>query len=177
MNINKKKQMEECDHLFIKQREGYWVGGFNSSDYEYTPCVVECLRCGLTNSYLVKDNDNIKHAIILKNIVPELYDLIELNNRVFKSRYHEAYGFKGRFNEDALNLISQEAVCMDHPRMLYHLAKIIKEDGTNEEIFEIMKTLNEIETTEEKVNLSKEQAERLLERYKSIKKKELSHQR
>ena len=41
-SIIKSKQIyqrlnKECNHLFVKLKDGYWTGGFHSSDYDYTP--------------------------------------------------------------------------------------------------------------------------------------------
>lgn len=48
---NKETQMKKCQHLFLKLKKGEYYGGFNSSDCEYDPCIVICLKCWLTNKF------------------------------------------------------------------------------------------------------------------------------
>ena len=48
---NKELQMMKCNNLFVKLKEGYWVSGFHSLDYEYEPDIFKCVHCGLTNKY------------------------------------------------------------------------------------------------------------------------------
>ena len=169
--LDKQKEMEECEHLFIKKTNGYWINGFHSSDYEYAPCIVECLHCGLTNLYLVKD-----YSSKLELIYPFVYNkFIEMNNTIFNNKYYNAYGKKGWFDENVLNLISSEPLYSEHPQILYEMAKLINSDASNDELFEIMKNIHEIETLEERMGLlNKKEINELLERYKYIKKKELS---
>ena len=167
----KKQEMEKCEHLFIKQTEGYWDDKFHIFNNKYTPCIVKCLHCGLTNLYIVKDNSS-KMDLIYSFIYNKF---IEINNMVFNNQYFSAYGNNGWFDENALNLISHESLYSEHPHLLYHLARIIKSDANNDELFEIMKNLFEIETLEERIGLlNKKEMNELLERYKQIKKRKLS---
>ena len=66
--------------------------------------------------------------------------------------------------------MSKEVIKTHQAGLLYKLALKINPTGTYEELFEIMKTLNELETNLEKWKLSKvEQCDDLLDRYKERK--------
>ena len=74
------------------------------------------------------------------------------------------------FDNSVFNVISKEVIKTHQAGLLYKLALKINPTGTYEELFEIMKTLNELETNLEKWKLSKvEQCDNLLDRYKERK--------
>ncbi len=137
--IKVKKDMEECDHLFIKQREGYWSCGFHSSDYEYTPTVVTCLKCGLNNQSHNREYDKI--WLLINH--GYYYYKNRINNEVFREQF--PCSIKG---ESSYNFISDEEFGAFNPVTLYQIAIYIKPNGTNEEIFNTMKELNEIQNRE-----------------------------
>ena len=86
--LKKKIEMEQCNHLFVKTQEGYWTGGFHSSDYEYTPCTVKCLKCGLTNYHINMDiilRDKFSKA--LKKINPSKYYWFLINDELFRKQF------------------------------------------------------------------------------------------
>ena len=141
--LEQKKKMEGCNHLFIKKQNGYWA-----SDSWYKPCIVKCLRCGLTNAYIDAHNNNE----ILKIFNPKKYSLIKLNNEIFQKQ------FSGGWREDReildemiFNLISNEVFDAENDNFLYQIAERISENKTNDEIFEIMKELSEIDENEKKI--------------------------
>ncbi len=64
-------------------------------------------------------------------------------------------------------MMSDGVIRSDHPGVLYRIAKIIKPEADNDELFEIMLSLHQLETTEEKKKLnSPEEADELIARYK-----------
>jgi len=73
-----------------------------------------------------------------------------------------------------VNLISEECLLTYHPGLLYQLALQISPLGSNDELFEIMKTLHSLETYSEKIRLQKiEQASALLNKFYDSKSKKL----
>ena len=48
----KRKEMLQCNHLFVKLRDEEVYGGFHSTDYEYEPSIIKCVHCELTNYYM-----------------------------------------------------------------------------------------------------------------------------
>ena len=140
--LQKKEEMEQCDHLFLKTQEGYWTGGFHSSDYEYTPCTVKCLKCGLTNYHINMDVIlRTKYSNALKQINPQKYYWLMLNDDAFRKQFgninNQEYAPKGTFN-----LISDEVLPVTNPISLFQMAKQINPDASNEELFELMKELH-----------------------------------
>ena len=146
-----RKHMEECDHLFIKQREGYWSCGFHSSDYEYTPTVVTCLKCGLNNQPHNREYDMIR---LLIN--PEGYYYYKNKNRVNDEVFREQFPCSKK-GESSYNFISDEEFGAINPRALYQIAIYIKPNGTNEEIFNTMKELNEIQNREGRLGINNQE--------------------
>lgn len=136
MNVNNKnKEIEKCDHLFLKLREGYDVKGFHSTDYYHVPSTIECVKCGLTNKY---SDMSIKERLIYSKI-NDVQNQISLNKRLFKL-----------IDKNSINLISDEALNTNHPRVLYYLAKKISQSEENDEIFKIMKEIYALETPYER---------------------------
>ena len=159
----RKNEIIKCNHLFIKLEDGVYIGGFHSSDCYYEPSIVECVHCGLTNKFnkleeLYNDRDYLSYFLNTKTIESDMF------NEIFRNYYLR--GGKS-FDESGFNLISNESLNTYHPSILYRLALSIKEDASNEEIFEIMKELSELETHEERFRLqSIKDASLLVERYK-----------
>ena len=106
MNVdNKIKEIENCDHLFLKLREGYDVKGFHSTDYYHVPSTIECVKCGLSNKY---SDMSIKERLIYLKI-NDVQEQISLNNKLFKL-----------IDKNNINLISDEVLNTNHPRVLYY---------------------------------------------------------
>lgn len=126
----KENQMRNCHHLFVVVQK---------ENIPNNPLFVQCIYCGLTNKYLKKADKDLNN-----------YERI--HNSVFWDQYRYAYQEKEKkFDSNAFNCISQETLYSKHLRELYNLAREIKPDATNEEIFVIMKRLKEIETRDESI--------------------------
>lgn len=171
----KKAEMEKCDHLFVKLKEGEDYYGFHSSDCGHDPRIVKCVRCGLTNKY----NDMSYSKQRFLTMFPVHNSLINLNKEMFKQQFSHAYRRGGKsFDDSIFNMISEEIFDSNHLTLLYRIAKMIKPEGNNEEIFTIMKTLKSLETPEEKETLTTmEQVDSLVERYNNRKTRTLKHEK
>ena len=174
---NKESQMENCQHLFLKIEQGQHYYGFHSSDCGYDPCIVICLKCGLTNKFIEKESIYKKYDTILKWRNPYRDALIEINDKVFKKQFGHAWRRGGKsFDDSVFNVISNDVFNINHPMLLYNIAKEIKADADNIELFDIMKHLYEIETPIERIELNNiEKAQELIDRYKEEKTKVLNH--
>ncbi len=126
-----------CNHLFVKQKEGSWVPGFHSSDYEYDHSIFTCVHCGLTNRYCGLHNLRTYH--IIGN--DAFYDYLNMSSPK-SNRYNLG-------DESFIPLLSDEVYFFDNPRSLYSKAKKINPEATNEEIYQLMK---EIELKEHEEN-------------------------
>lgn len=152
----RKEEIKKCNHLFLKLQDKEYIGACHSSDCYDNPAIVECVHCGLTNKFKYFEEDidyNCKNQTIESSMFDE----------VFKNNYRRC----GKsFNDSIFDLISDNVIKTDQGVLLYKLALIINPQGTNEELFDIMKKLNELETNLEKWKLSKvEQCDNLLNRY------------
>ncbi len=167
----KEQQMNECQHLFLKIKEGQEYSGFHSSDNENKPCVVTCVKCGLTNRFMEMDEVAIEVEKMFMMYNPYYQKYIKANDSVFKQQFHNAWRRCGKsFDDSVFNLISDEVLNVNRPMLLYSIAKQIKPDADDTEIFDTMKTLYEIETPEERAKLNNiEQAQELIARYKNRK--------
>ena len=142
--LQKKIEMEQCDHLFVKQKEGFWVGGFHSTDYEHTRCIVTCVKCGLTNYHFEMDPitkynfDEFERKFNYKG-----YKRILLNDEIFKSQFGDKCTNRNLLDRDIFNFISEEILpTTDSISIkLYQTAKQINPDASDKELFEIMKEL------------------------------------
>lgn len=172
LESKKIEEMEKCNHLFVKLKEGVEYSGFHSSDYGNDPHIVSCLHCGLTNKYIETDEINKKYDVILRLRFPIYNCFVETNNKVFKKQFSFAWRRCGKsFDNSVFNLISDEVLKSNHTKILYDLALKISPDGKNDEIFNIMKDLNEIETPIEKKEISSiNQTSELFDRYMSMRK-------
>ena len=144
--IEKKKiVMKECNHLFVKQKEGEWDGLCHSSDAFYIPAQVCCLKCGLNNRFLLfKDRRKYDYDTYLALSIFPQFRLNDLNDEVFEETFK--FGWRDKcaaFGEDKVfNLISKEVINCDNPQELYLKVKELLPNGNNEEIFNKMKELN-----------------------------------
>ena len=172
---NKKLEMENCQHLFLKLEEGQRYYGFHSSDCGYDPCVVVCLKCGLTNKYIERDSIYKEYNTILGWRNPYYDWFVETNDKIFRKQFGHAWRRGGKsFDDSVFNLISDEAWYVDRPMLLYSIAKIIKPEADNTELFDTMKSLYELETPIERQKIDKiEKAQELIDRYKKEKVKVL----
>ena len=163
----KESQMEECQHLFLKIKKGQRYYGFHSSDCGYDPCVVICLKCGLTNRFFEMDSIDEEIDKMARWCNPYYNGLVEVNDKIFRKQYGHAWRRGGKsFDDSVFNLISDEVWNVNSSMLLYKIAKSIKPDADDTEIFDTMKTLYEMETPEERLELSKiEQAQELINRY------------
>ena len=164
--------MEECDHLFLKLRNGVDYYGFHSSDCGHDPCVVKCLHCGLTNAYIEMDYISREIEEKLRWMNPRYDAFIKMNDKVFKRQYNHGYRRGGKsFDERVFNLISNEPLYLEYPLVIYKVAKEINPNADNEELFSIMKELKSLETKEDYKEKNLEKIiNTLLERYNDSKK-------
>ena len=122
-----RKEIEEryknCNHLFLKRKEGETFYGFHSTDYEYTPCIVTCLKCGLTNEFIeMSPTIEYYERLYLWNH-PEEKIIRDTNDQEFRRQFQGAWK-RGRkyFDESVFNLISEEAWDPVRPMELYQKA-------------------------------------------------------
>ena len=156
----RKEEMLNCNHLFLKLKDKEYVGSYHSSDCCDDSAIVECVYCGLTNKFKY-----------LEEIFGEYDQNQTIESSMFDEIFKKGYRRSGKsFNDSVFNLISYDVIKTNHPQLLYKLALIINLKGTTEELFNIMSILNELETNLEKWKLSKvEQCNDLLKRYKERK--------
>ena len=139
----KKKEMQRCHHLFIKTDDN----------------CIRCLKCGLTNERIIMDElSKRKYDLLLIEFDPMLYSFYEMNDKVFNKEM--SAGKK-------INFISEEVLTSNHPHILYKLALHINPLASCEELFIIMKRLDELETPEEKNKINKPEIIDLIDRYNS----------
>lgn len=172
----RKKEIRECNHLFVLLRKGKITYGCHSTDYYYDADEVECVHCGLTNKFNKLEttlSTSYNQTFCSFNGMlpsPTKYMKKTIESEMFEEIFRESYLREGKtFNNRTLNLISDEPLLTCHPKILYRLALIINSKGNNEELFVIMKKLHLIETPQEKIRLQvEEQAVLLLERYYNL---------
>lgn len=123
---NKKKEYEECNHLFVKTKE----------ENEYFPCNVTCLKCGLTNFHInMNAEQKQKYNSLVRRVNPVKFYTLIINDEVFINNYCKC-------NNETINLISDEVLNADDVMMLYKEAKDNYPDLGNNELFDVMKKLN-----------------------------------
>ena len=153
-------EIKNCNHLFVKLRD------YNTSTYDNLDLsVVECVHCGVTNKYhdLERVMQKYRKSLDYYVLTHWHYTDVEYNEVTIESMMMD----KIKDENKELNMISNEVLRSPHPGVLYKVAKMINKDAENEELFEIMKKLNQLETFEEKNKLnSVEEATDLIERYK-----------
>lgn len=173
--ITQKRQEEirNCNHLFVKLRQGKEIFGYHSTDYYKEANEVECVHCGLTNRFNrieeALDSEYIEFSKSFRGMIPSLtgYNKKTLESQMFEEVFKDSYS-RGRksFNNSDVNLISEECLQTCHPGLLYRIALQINPFGNSEELFEIMNQLHSLENTQEKIRLqTEEQAISLLDRY------------
>lgn len=156
------EQISKCNHLFVVLRKSKTISTvfYTSPEEKFITEKVECVHCGLTNKFFELDREelynSLNHRYLGPSIESKIFIEIEQNARSPFS-----------FNHKKLNLISEKILSSDHISLLYNLAISLNPNGTNEELFNIMAELHNLETTQER--LGPEQAGYLLERYKNIK--------
>ncbi len=165
-----KSKMNECDHLFIKLKEGEYIGAFHSSDCEDIPPTVSCLKCGLTNKYI--EMSDYEKQIYYNPLTTYGYRrklAIDANNQVFWDQFRHASRRGGKsFDSSVFNFISDEVFNPDYSNALYRMAKRIKPNGSNAELFDIMKELNSMMTAYDRENIRNGQTKDLVSRYKMM---------
>jgi len=177
----RKEEIRKCNHLFVKLRNGEESYGCHSTDYYQEANEIECVYCGLTNRFnkieTILEPDYIEYSKTFRGMLPSLtrYNKKTLESKMFEEIFKKSYLRDGKsFNNSSLNLISEECLLTYHPELLYRLALQISPLGNSEELFEIMKQLHSLETTQEKIRLqTEEQAISLLDRYYTSKPKSL----
>ena len=164
----KEKEMRGCNHLFLKIEEGVTYYACHSSDCGSDPPVVVCLKCGLTNKYLEMNYLEKQIAMELRAMNSYYRGMAETNEKVFVDQFRHAWRKGGKdFNDSVFNVISPEVLRLEHPKALYDIAKALKPAADDTEIFETMKTLNEMETPRERFKIdSLDKAHDLIERYR-----------
>ena len=172
----RKKEILNCNHLFLLLDNSEEICERNSSDCYIEENIVECVHSGLTNIFkkleFVLSND-LPNEFEVNYVLGIPYDKMTIETEMFNKIFSKSYtrGDKS-FNNNDLNLISKEKLYICNPKLLYDLALIINPDANNEEIFEIMKKLNSLESYSEKIRLNTvEQSSNLLERYYKYKEK------
>lgn len=180
--IEKRKiEMRNCNHLFVLLRKGEEIYGCHSTDYYKGANEVECVHCGLTNRFnrieLVLDSDYIEYSKRFRGMIVSQtkYNRKTLESEMFEEIFKNLYYRSGKsFNNSSLNLISNECLLTNHPRLLYQLALKINPLAEDAKIFEIMKALHFLENSQERIRLqSEEHATSLISRYYTLKPKSL----
>ena len=166
----RKEEITNCNHLFLKLKEKEYLGSFHSSDCMDEPSVLECVHCGLTNKFETLERILSQYKMIFKK---------SLETIMFHNIYHDAWKKDGKcFDDSIFNLISDGVIKTNQAGLLYKLAIVINPYGSNEELFNIMNTLNELETDLERLKLSKvEQCGDLIDRYNKEKSKVLKYEK
>ncbi len=168
-HANKRRdEIINCNHLFLKLKEKEYVGSFHSSDCEDEPSILECVHCGLTNKFEPVERVLSKYRRLSNK---------SLETIMFHQLYHDAWKRGGKsFDDYVFNLISDGVISTNQAGLLYKLALIINPKGSNEELFDIMNSLDELENDLEKWKLSKvEQCADLIDRYNKRKIKVLKY--
>ncbi len=142
-------KMKNCKHLFLILKEK-----------ENGEKIFECVHCSLTNKFLeLEDHPNEEE----KNLFMFKHHQRTLQSQVFL----ELENKDNLINKN--ELLSTKTLDSLHPSLLYHIAKELYPNGSNEEIFIIMKILHYLETAKEKERLQiLNQASDLIKRYKEI---------
>ena len=163
-------EIRKCNHLFVKVRERV-----NSYDSNADSRIIECVHCGLTNKFM-----DLEHTLTKYNKSLDYYVLTRYHNN--DVTYNECTIETLLMNEmiknnEPIRLMSEGIIRSLHPIVLYDIAKFLYPEESNEELFSVMKKLDEIETSEEKTRLcSIFDAKELIERYlaeEKVLKKEL----
>ena len=153
-------EIENCNHLFVKIRD-YDTSQYDNADLS----VVECVRCGVTNKYenLERVMEKYRRSLDYYVLTNFHYTNIEYNDVTIETVMMN----KIKAQSSQLNMMSDGIIRSFHPGLLYKLATIIAPAASNDELFNIMLKLDELETFEERNKLdSVFDATDLVERYK-----------
>ena len=105
-----KNRFENCDHLFVKVKEGETYYGFHSSDCGKTPPTVLCIKCGLTNKHIVMDpikKYRYDQFLIFNN--PYTYFKAQIHDEVFRKKYNHGYRRSGKsFDESVIPIVPND---------------------------------------------------------------------
>lgn len=159
----RREQISKCNHLFVVLRKSKTIPTvfYTSPEEKFITEKVECIHCGLTNKFFELDREE------LHNPINDRYLGASIESKIFTEIVPNARNPFG-FNNKKLNLISEKILSSDHVSLLYNLALSLNPNGTNEELFDIMTELHNLENTQERLRLrTLEQAGYLLERYKN----------
>lgn len=152
-------EIKNCNHLFVKLRD------FDTSTYEGLDLsIVECVHCGVTNKFKELERVMRKYPksldLYMRNRLH--YIDVDYNEETIESKLMDEI----KNSNPILNLMSDEVIRTFHPGLLYRLANIINPTADDKELFDIMKELNNLETTEERNKLNNENdAIELIDRY------------
>lgn len=152
------KEIENCDHLFVKLKE--------NKEFIDNPdaTIIECVNCGVTNKYFELERTMMRYRRSFEYYLVNTFHQLDIDYN--DTTIESAMMIELRKKTNEFNLMSDEILRTFHPGLLYQIAKIINPSGTNEELFQIMKELNEIETTRERNKLIQvDDANELIERY------------
>jgi len=150
---NRINDINNCHHLFVKLRD------CANND------IVECVHCGVTNKYNELENTMSKCRKSLEFYVRTNFHLKDVE---FKDITIESIMMSKILENDyKLNMLSDHVIRSNHPGLLYKIAIIINPEASNEELFEIMCDLHELETPEERIKLNSiDLSDELINRYK-----------
>ena len=130
------KKMNECNHLFVKFKDGVLVNLGHTSDCYYDAPIVQCVHCGLTNKYVAEEELD-KMYNLYTDPIKKIY------NQVFFEQYGSAYRKGKYFDESVLNVISEDVLKVGNyyfcdPVSLYDSAKKVNQSSDNSELFKTM---------------------------------------
>lgn len=146
------EQVKNCNHVFV------------CTDIDDLSPVIECIHCGLNNRTL-----NYYHKFMRyvdKNKIPhELKNLLPFEAKLFMEELPSFFSRQDN-NLDRFNLLSDEIIRTFHASVLYQAAREINNQDDDHTLFEIMKSLNSLETEFERVKIEKkEDTYELVSRY------------
>ena len=149
------KEINNCEHLFVILKKSGNNININSD-------IFECVHCGVTNKYSDIEKTALKYHNTIEYYMLHNKNEIEYNNVTLESVMMKQIIKTGK----SLNLLSEKVIRTSHPSILYQIALIINKEATNDEIYEIMYELNELETFKEKNSLlSIDDIKDLIDRY------------
>lgn len=112
--VNKEKRIRSCKHCFALIKEGEWIGGFHSSDYEYDEAIIECIKCGLTNK-----NKKLYYSLKYRYLNPISEPL---ESKLFNELVYNHGHSRIPFDIDDLDMLSKEKIGTRIPRIFYVIA-------------------------------------------------------
>ena len=152
-------EINNCNHLFVKLRD------YDKTEFSNINLTVyECVHCGVTNKFMDLETTIPKYRKSAKYFI---LTKLHYTDFEFKNITNESIMMNG-ISIDYINnnLMSDKVLRSLHPGILYDIARLINEDATNEELFDIMEELHNLETIEERKKLNTIfDAKELIERY------------